>query len=148
MRRWIDHIGLQEAIGLAALAWMPLARAEESDLAPQVLNLGAGPGLIQITFNLLLVLGAIVILAWLFKRVQGIHQPAAGALRVSASLPLGPKERLLVVEVGDEQILIGASSSGLSRLHVLKTPLALPQNPPLPESFKDRLTAALSKPQT
>ena len=131
---------------LVALAWMPAARASiDETVPPEVLNLGAGAGLLQITLNLLLVLAAIVVLAWLFKRVPGISQPAAGALGVAASLPLGPKERLLLVNVGDTQILIGASSAGINTLHVLDKPLEATANMPVATAFKDRLSEALAR---
>ena len=96
IRRWTDRHGLQGAALLVALAGTPGARATIDDAQPVVMDLGAGGGLLQVTLNLLLVLAAIVVLAWLYKRIQGVSQPSAGALRVSASLPLGPKERLLL----------------------------------------------------
>jgi flagellar protein FliO/FliZ len=140
MRRWIDRNRLQDATGLVALAWMPCARANTPDPAP-VFDIGAGPGLVQILMNLILVLCAVVLLAWLFRKLQHVQQPGAASLRVHASLALGPKERLLVVAVGDEQILVGASGAGIHPLHVLKQPLpevgstdAIPA-----QSFKQRL---------
>ncbi len=146
MRRRIDHHWLQDATLLVGLAWMPAARASIDEAqAPDILDLGAGAGLLQITLNLLLVLGAIVLLAWLFKRVQGISQPAAGALGVAASLPLGPKERLLLVNVGDTQLLIGASSAGINTLHVLDQPLEPTAEQPIATAFKDRLSEAVAR---
>lgn len=141
MRRRIDCNLLQDATRLVALAWMPCARAYTPDPAP-VFDIGAGPGLVQILMNLILVLGAVVLLAWLFKKLQHVQQPGAASLRVHASLALGPKERLLVVAVGDEQILVGASGAGLHPLHVLKQPLpeaATGEKVPS-QSFKQRLS--------
>ncbi|MFK8029925.1 MAG: flagellar biosynthetic protein FliO [Gammaproteobacteria bacterium] len=104
-------------------------------------TLDVSGSLIEVTLNLGLVLAAIVLLAWIFKRVQGMDQPSAGQLRVTASLPLGPKERILVVQVGQQQILVGASSAGISTLHVLDTPI---QEAELDtESFRDKLVKSL-----
>lgn len=141
MRRWIDRFLLQDATRLVALAWMPCARANSPDSAP-VFDIGAGPGLLQILMNLLLVLAAVLLLAWLFKKLQHVNQPGSASLRVQASLALGPKERLLVVAVGDEQILVGASGAGIQALHVLKTPLT---SEPQAASFKQRLDSITSK---
>ncbi|MFK7886271.1 MAG: flagellar biosynthetic protein FliO [Gammaproteobacteria bacterium] len=135
MRRWIDRYSLQDATRLVALAWMPGARANSPEPAA-VFDIGAGPGLLQILMNLLLVLGAVVLLAWLFKKLQHVNQPGSSSLRVHASLALGPRDRLLVVAVGEEQILIGASSNGIEKLHVLKEPLS-EATPAV--SFKERL---------
>ena len=110
-----------------------------------------GSNLLGVTVNLLLVLAAIVVLAWVFRRVQGIGQPAAGSLRVAATLPLGPKERILLLQVGEEQLVVGASPGGLQTLHVLTQPLALGANdaPAAGEqTFRARLSAALTKAQS
>lgn len=113
--------------------------ASETATAP--VDLGLSTNLVEVTLNLGLVLAAIVLLAWIFKRAQGFNQPAAGQLRVTAMLPLGPKERILVVEVGDEQIVIGASNAGLNTLHVLATPLPVITQDQ--ESFRDKLIKSL-----
>lgn len=117
--------------------------AEEvtTDSLPGALDVSSS--LIEVTLNLGLVLAAIVLLAWIFKRVQGMDQPAAGQLRVTASLPLGPKERILVVQVGQQQLLVGASSAGINMLHVLDAPIQEAAQNQSPESFRDKLIKSL-----
>ena len=117
---------LQDAALLVAMAWMPLVRASnEASRAPDAgfaLDLASGPGLTRITVNLVLVLTAIVVLALVVRR-SGVGRGAVGdELRIEASLALGPKERLLVVEVAGERVLIGSSAQGLNALHVLASP--------------------------
>jgi flagellar protein FliO/FliZ len=136
-RRPIFVIWLCAAGALAALA--PGAAAQDATG-----SLGVNTGLLQVTLNLLLVLAAIVLLAWLFRRVQGFGQPAAGSIRVAATLPLGPKERILLLEIGSEQILVGASAAGLRTLHVLAEPVATTA-PEGTASFRDKLHAALGR---
>lgn len=132
------------------LAYRAASAAEataESAAAELPQPFAASGGLLGVTINLLLVLIAIVVLAWVFRRVQGVGQPAAGALQVKATLPLGPRERILLLQVGEEQIVVGASGGGLRTLHVLEQPLrdapdevtsALP-------SFRDRLAKAMGR---
>lgn len=122
-------------------AAFPLNAVAEEAVSSLPSTLDVSGSLIEVTLNLGLVLAAIVLLAWIFKRVQGMDQPSAGQLRVTASLPLGPKERILVVQVGQQQILVGASSAGISTLHVLDTPI---QEAELDtESFRDKLVKSL-----
>lgn len=104
-------------------------------------SFGVSTSLLEVTLNLALVLGAIVLLAWIVKRVQGLDHGGAGQLRVTASLALGPKERLLVVEVGEQQILLGASHAGIHPLHVLDTPLSVETPEDVP--FRDKLLQSL-----
>ena len=135
---------------LAILATLPaasLAAGAQED-APVALpdTLGFGGNLVGVTLNLLMVLAAIVILAWVFKRAQGFTQPAAGSLRVTATLPLGPRERILLIAVGDEQIVVGASGAGLRTLHVLEQPLPdAPHGPVVEGTFRERLLKTLGR---
>ena len=123
-----------------------ITKTADANAVPLPDSFGVSTSLLEVTFNLGLVLAAIVILAWLFKRMQGANQPAAGQLKVTASLPLGPKERILVIEVGEEQILVGASSAGLSTLHVLNAPLKAAAEEQ--ETFRDKLVRSIKGAQT
>ena len=121
-----------------------VSQATELPVAPLPESLGLSTNLVEVTVNLILVLAAIILLAFIFKRFQGIGQPAAGSLRVVATLPLGPKERILLVQVGDEQIVIGASDAGLASLHKLTTPLAeLPVTPEDDGTFREKLLKSM-----
>ena len=87
---------------------------------------GAG-GLASVTLALLLVLAAIFAVAWLARRVRGIGNRAGNAIDVLADMPLGPKERAVLLKVGTEQILIGVAPGRVSALHVLREPIEIPK---------------------
>lgn len=75
-----------------------------------------------------LTLAAIVILLWLGVWVMRRMRPGAGMWNsrdcaVVRSLALGPRERLLVVQVGERQLVIGVGGSAVSLLCELDTPL-------------------------
>ena len=94
------------------------------------------PGLFGAVFALLLVLALIVGLGWLLKRMPGSgFRPAAG-LKLVASLQVGAKERVVVVEVGGQQLLLGVSAGGISALHQLDQALPTPPPPSLPDLKK------------
>lgn len=109
-----------------------------------------GPGLGGAFLALVMVLGLIVGLAWLLKRLPGGGFRQADGLRIVASIPLGAKERAAVIQVGGEQLLLGIGAGGVRTLHVLPTPL--PETPPaqmptlknLPD-FKQLLAQRLRK---
>ena len=86
---------------------------------------GALGGLGEVTLALLLVLGAVFALAWLLKRARGLGNRAGGALDVLAQLPLGQKERAVLVKVGATQILLGVAPGRVNTLYVLPEPLDL-----------------------
>ncbi len=85
---------------------------------------GAG-GLASVTLALLAVLAAIFAVAWLARRVRGIGNKVGSAIDVLAEVPLGPKERAVLLKVGGEQVLIGVAPGRVSALHVLREPVEL-----------------------
>jgi flagellar protein FliO/FliZ len=73
---------------------------------------------------LVMVVGLILALGWIAKRLPGFRGASGnGALRVVSQLTLGPRERVVVVAVGDTQLLIGVGAGGLRTLHTLQEPL-------------------------
>gem|GEM_PF-1126322 len=76
----------------------------------------------KILLGLLLVLALITALTWLLKRLP-INKSSGGHIRLIESYPLSTRERLLLVAVGSEQILLAASNVGIKPLHVLREPL-------------------------
>lgn len=95
---------------VAPPAPFPAARAEAGSVGGTVLAL-------------LLVVGLILGLGWLARRMPGFGRAANPALRVVGSLALGPRDRLVVVAVGDAQLLVGVGPAGMRTLHTLDTPL-------------------------
>jgi flagellar protein FliO/FliZ len=120
--------------------------------APHAANtaapVGAG-GLASVTFALLAVLAAIFAVAWLARRVRGAGNRVGNAIDVLADVPLGPKERAVLIKVGAEQILIGVAPGRVSPLHVLRDPIDLPKptaaTAPAPASFAALLKRSLGK---
>jgi len=74
-------------------------------------------------FALVFVVGLILALAWLAKRMPGVAGSSNRALRVVASLSLGPREKIVVVDVGGKQLLLGVGAGGTRTLHTLEAPL-------------------------
>ncbi|WP_305806537.1 flagellar biosynthetic protein FliO [Stenotrophomonas sp. YIM B06876] len=104
-------------IHLLALA-VPASKA-----APVGQHAAGAPGMFGAVLALLAVLALIVGLGWLLKRLPGTGFRPAEGLRVVASLNVGAKERVVVVEVNGEQLLLGVTAGGISPLHRLPEPL-------------------------
>jgi len=84
---------------------------------------GAVAHLSEVALALGLVLVAIFALAWVVRRARGIGGRAASALDVLAEVRLGPKERAVLIRVGNEQLLIGVAPGHVNTLHVLAEPV-------------------------
>ena len=96
--------------------------------APQATTPG-GPasvtGLGQVTVALFIVLCAVFAVAWLVRRMRGFGNRVGSAIDVLADIPLGQKERAVLIKVGQTQILVGVAPGQVSALHVLAEPLEL-----------------------
>ncbi|MGE8190444.1 flagellar biosynthetic protein FliO [Pseudomonas sp. NPDC086278] len=140
-------LGSVLALPLSVLAAEPVATATAA-AAPAVSS-GVAGQLTQLVFGLLLVLGLIFFLAWLLRRVQQAGPAGKGqVIELIGSRALGPRDRLMLVQVGNEQILLGISPGTITALHVLKEPVQVPSAPEkaTPE-FAQRLMELMGKDQ-
>jgi flagellar protein FliO/FliZ len=60
--------------------------------------------------------------------------------KVIRSLPLGTKERLLIVEVDGKQLLLGVTPQNINYLHQLETPLEAQTSPVFAKELSRFLT--------
>lgn len=134
--------GLLLALPLSALAAEPVAQAVT---APAVGSVGGQ--LTQLVLGLLLVIGLIFVLAWLMRRVQRIGPGNGQVIELVGSRALGPRDRLVLVQVGEEQILLGITPGRITPLHVLKTPVDAVKTEAATPEFAQRLMELLGKDQ-
>ncbi|CAH0326001.1 Flagellar protein FliO [Pseudomonas carnis] len=101
----------------------------------------------QLVLGLLLVIGLIFLLAWLMRRVQRIGPGNGQVIELVGSRALGPRDRLVLVQVGEEQILLGITPGRITPLHVLKTPVDAVKTEAATPEFAQRLMELLGKDQ-
>ncbi|MBX2883465.1 MAG: flagellar biosynthetic protein FliO [Granulosicoccus sp.] len=114
----------------------------------------ASPATLGATFSwvyilkLIAALGAVIgffaLFAMVMRRSQGFGQATGSGLSIVASLSLGTRERLVVVQAGQKQILVGITQTQINPLSELDTPIAV-SNDEQPESFKANLDKILGK---
>jgi flagellar protein FliO/FliZ len=86
-------------------------------IPPVAMPSGSSTGsLLQTLFALILVLAVLGALAWFLKRYGPRVGGGNASLRVVGSLNLGGRERIMVVEVGNEWIVVGASPGRINAL--------------------------------
>jgi len=104
--------------------------------------------MLQFLAGLGIVIACIVGLAWMLKRAGGLQSSARGALRVIDGVALSTRERLVLVQVGKQQVLLGVAPGRVSRVHVLDEPVETsPEKTPVAESFSTRLREAIGRGQ-
>lgn len=119
-------------------------KAISATMPTSPLNAGT---LLETLLGLVLVLGCIVLVAWLLKRTSGFSSSANGELKIIAGIALGAREKAILLQVGDQQILVGVTPQQIRTLHVL--PEAITQNTSGKENaFADRLKQVLKQRET
>lgn len=89
-------------------------------------TLAAAPDLdLATTFgSLILVIGFILFLAWLLKRMQVPAMTNQQGLSIIRQIPVGTKERIAIVQAGEEQFLVGITSQSIQLISKLEEPLS------------------------
>lgn len=103
---------------------------------------------LSIFLSLLLVVGIIFALAYVMRRFN-VTTMGGNQMKVVASMVAGAKEKIMVIQVGDEQHLIGVTSHNISHLSKLETPLEVPSKGTMGSTqsgadFKQKLVAAMA----
>lgn len=85
-------------------------------VTPAPMASAAAGSLLQTILALCAVLAALAALAWAMKRYGPKGMKGNAALQIVGSLSLGGRERILVIEIGDQWIVVGAAPGRVSAL--------------------------------
>jgi flagellar protein FliO/FliZ len=87
--------------------------ADAVDLAPD------GAGLLRATLGLALVLALIFGVGWVMRRLAPVRAGGHGPLRVIGTQALGARERIVLVEVGEQWLVVGVAPGNVRGLATL-----------------------------
>jgi len=105
---------------VAVAAEKPFAAPEVAQHAPP----STAGSLAQVTLSLLLVLALVFAAAWLMRRLRSFGKFGANTIQIIADAPLGTKERAVLIQVGQQQLLLGVAPGRVNTLHVLTEPVS------------------------
>ena len=126
-----------------ALLSMPISADEAKGvIAPS--ELFTGDYLLQVVGSFVLVICVLLAVLLLLKRFNGAGSSRSGQMRVIASLGLGQRERAVLIEVGNEQFLVGVAPGSVNMLHALPDPVR-PASESAKPSFIDVWKVATGK---
>jgi flagellar protein FliO/FliZ len=91
--------------------------------------------LAQLVGGLVLVILAILVLAWILRRLPGMAGQGQQIIEILAVRAVGTRERLMLVQVGEEQILVGLTPTGMRHLHTLRKNVIVMPLPPRADDF-------------
>lgn len=110
---------------------------------PTAVEIDSGLALLgQVTLVLILIIGIILLCAWLFRKINGTALGQSKLLNVVGSVSVGQRERVVIVELNDTWLVLGVAAGNITKLHEMPA-----QERPEPQlnSFASRLQQALNK---
>ncbi len=105
-----------------------------------------------VSLGLIFILLLIFSMAWFMKKMGYSNLTGQGQLKILATLNLGQKEKIALIQVGKQQLLVGMTATQINTLHVLDEPIdetdigaSTKSKTPVSHPFADKLSALLSK---
>ncbi len=100
---------------------------------------------IQMILGLIFVVLLIFALAWLVRRMGRLQSVIGGSMKLLGGLSLGQRERAVLVQVGETQMLLGVAPGSVRTLHVFDKPVVTATRTATGDSFADKLNAVLKQ---
>ncbi len=127
---------------------LPAALAQAQEATDQAAPASRAPDtlatLISLGVGLVAVIAIIYGCAWIVRRMSGMTGVNNQAIKVVSVMALGARERLALIEVGGQQILLGITPSTIRTLHVFDEPVVDASQPPGGD-FARRLQGMIGK---
>lgn len=118
--------------------------APKPTLPPQTTS--SASQLASLLGGLILILGLIYGLSWFVKRFSQGGFMQNPSMKIVSAMPLGTRERLMLVDVGGKQLLLGVTATQINTLHVFDEPVVQAEKPaPITSDFSQKLMAILQQ---
>lgn len=98
----------------------------------------------QLILMLLLVVGFILLAAWFFRRMGQFGMANNQTIRYLGGISVGQRERVVLVEVGGTQLLLGVAPGRVQTLLKLENPIE-PDTAEVQSSFAKKLAELVNK---
>ena len=108
---------LRLAALIISLFAVPYAWAEDAAVLPrQTAKVVSSGDVVQWLLALVVVLAVFLLSVWLLRKSGSLAVVGKGQLAVLAGLSLGVREKLVLVKVGEKQLLLGVSSGRIDKI--------------------------------
>jgi flagellar protein FliO/FliZ len=101
--------------------------------------------LAQLTLSLIAIVALILAMGWVLKRFKLASPGRSLDMSVLDELKVGPRERIVLIRVGEAQLLVGIGAGGIVPLTPLAAPIVLKAPGPAP-AFAERLRELMKRP--
>jgi flagellar protein FliO/FliZ len=103
------------------LLWLPGAEAmSATDIPKQTARTVATGDIAAWSLGLLVVLSVFFLCVWGVRKLSGLTVGGAEKMRVVGGLSLGLREKVILLQVGRKQLILGVTPGRIETLHVLE----------------------------
>ena len=102
--------------------------------------------LTQLTLSLMAIVALILAISWILKRMKLAGPRGSGEIAVLEELSVGPRDRIMLIRVGESQVLVGVGAGGLVPLTPLAVPIVLKGSAAAAPPFAERLREMMKRP--
>ncbi len=136
MKLWLFTLALLSA---------PVLAQETEKNVPGVDPMSSGY-LLKLTLGLVGIVVLIFVLAWLMKKMQLTQFTQNGLIQIVSAISVGHRDRIALIQVGEEQVLIGLTPGRIHTLHTMKSPVdATPAAIGSASAFSDKFKQVLQQ---
>jgi flagellar protein FliO/FliZ len=113
---------LKRMLAWLSLLWLPVNAAAALDPAQPkpVARVVSGTDVMAWGFGLLVVLAIFLLCIWVLRKIGGVIASGGEKLHLVGGLSLGMRERVVLLQVGKKQLLLGVTPGRIQSLLVLE----------------------------
>lgn len=100
--------------------------------------------ILQMLIGLAFVVVLILLLGWFYRRFGAPGSNSNSDFRIISGLSLGQRERVVMLQVGSHQILVGVGPGHVEKIHVFEEPI-IEESSSSGGSFSDSLAKVISQ---
>lgn len=142
---WLAVRGRGLRGGLGGVLLVFVTQLTYAQAAAPVAQIGSGRHLVNVTLALMGIIALIFAISWFVKRFSHGAFAANAQIKILSALPMGTRERIVLIEAGGQQLLLGITATNINTLHVFETPIVVDEKTEQPSDFSRKLMAILQQ---
>lgn len=118
---------ISKTVGIFALSLVGAVFATTENVVTATVQPNYVTDIAKIAAYLILIIMVILLLSWFLRKFSKLQFSSMGNVKILDSIAVGAREKMLLIEVGETQLLVGVCPGSIRTLHILDKPLEVPQ---------------------
>ena len=119
--------------------------AQDAENVTTALDPVSSSYLFKLTLGLVFIVLLIFGLAWAMKKMQLTQHSNNGLINIVSAISVGHRDRIALIQVGKEQVLVGLTPGRMQTLHTLKQPIEIDDKSSSTQNFKEKFKQIMER---